>query len=95
MKAIKKVIKTFTITGFAMVKLENGFEKSPLACETTQNVTAKNAEKVLKAVNGIDKKEKVYVESITENTNAYEMSVDDFIKNAKVINLDEQEKEEV
>ena len=93
MKAIKKVIKTFTITGFTMVKAENGFEKSPLACETTQNVTAKNAEKVLKAVNGIDKKEKVYVESITENTNAYEMSVDDFIKNAKVINLEEQAKE--
>lgn len=95
MKAIKKVIKTFTITGFVMVKGENGFEKSPLACETTQNVTAKNAEKVLKAVNGIEKKVKAYVESITENTNAYEMSVDDFIKNAKVINLDEQAKEEV
>lgn len=94
MKTIKKIVKTFTITGFVMVQSENGFEKSPLACETTQNITAKNAEKVLKAVNGIDKKVKVYVESITENTNAYEMSIDNFIKNAKVINLEEQAKEE-
>ena len=97
MKTIKKVITSFTITGFFMVKNgeTNEYSKKPIGCEVTQKVTEKNAEKILARENFCDKSTKVYVESITENTNVYEMSVDDFIKNAKVINLDEQEKEEV
>lgn len=97
MKTIKKIITSFTITGFFMVKNAetNEYSKKAIGCEVTQKVTEKNAEKILSRENFCDKSTKVYVESITENTNAYEMSVDDFIKNAKVINLDEQEKEEV
>lgn len=91
MKTIKKLIVTFTITGFFMEKTGNGFEKKAIGCEVLENVTEKNAEKVLAKANGLDKSTKVYVESITKNENLYKMSVEQFKNNAELIPIAENE----
>ena len=91
MKFIKKLIVTFTITGFYMEKTENGFDKKAIGCEVTEKVTDKNAEKILAKANGFGKSTKVYVESITKNENLYKMSVEQFKNNSEIIPIQEHE----
>ena len=86
MKAIKKNIKTTTITA-QTVKVINGAitpkELPPLV--TVETITEKNAERIYRKVNGIDKKTPVFILDIHVDEIAYSMSVEDFIKNAEIV----------
>lgn len=86
MKTIKKNIKTTTITAVS-VEVVNGtlsqVELEPLV--TVATVTDKNAERLYRKIKEIEKSVKLFITSIHTDVITYEMSVDDFIKNATKI----------
>lgn len=82
MRSISKEFKKYKINAVRITKVNGEVIQEPVSVETYETVTVRNAVATVKKLKKYDKKEIIFIDTISETVEKYTMSGEDFLKYA-------------